>query len=795
MKPHRWSTALFFLLFFAVTVQARNADVPAVPGAFTHTARSPHTGAWTDAASWTNNQVPALGAVVRIPAGSNITLTGDSARIKWIEVEGTLTLANNNNSHLWVETLYVAPNGLFTLPTPALPVGNTAEVTFIVFPHPVTGSRAIDTAWDPQQMSRGLVAEGRVKLYGAPRSYQRLVVLDAPKQTSTIRVDAIGSLWQDSDELVVTASFYRRAQPLQAERRRIAQFGINAATNTITLTSPFTYDHLRVTSGGTTPNLHVANLTRNIRFNSENAAPTYERGHVMLMHWDTDIQNASFTNLGRTDKKVPLNDVTFVKDAAGRPTGSLIKPAPGAVTNKRGRYAVHVHETWENSGRPLTAPTTPRTKIHGCVVDGTPGWAFVNHSSDVDFRRNVAYNFDGAGFVTEDGDELGNFINNIAIKGNGNGEYRKDRVNFMNNERPQAIADFAFTGVGFWFNGPAVRVNGAVSNSCNGDGMIWHTTGAVNFKESEAFLPAGNKYPWGRYTYFPEDWRAAVFGSVPGYSSLVPRRWKEDATRVNISDLPILQCDNVESYANLVGFRLRFNNFDNVDWYNETPFRYDLHIASATADPAAIRTVPGRLRQIINNVKAWNNEAAVNIRYAGHTDWNTIFAVSRLDHDGDELAPYPSPATFPNYGMEIHFRIDSMTMSNLTVDGYEVAYWKKNPPTANPADITFLTTPVVSNYIVTDVWKKADVPTCGVPAPVVTGAGTSRTIQWSATANAVNYFIRYRINEPGRTWQFVPRSTDRIVTINNLVSGKPYVYQVIAGCTLTPSLWSNAGTF
>jgi hypothetical protein len=54
------------------------------------------------------------------------------------------------------------------------------------------------------------------------------------------------------------------------------------------------------------------------------------------------------------------------------------------------------------------------------VVD-SPGWGFVNHSSNVVMEDNVAYDVIGASFTTEAGDEIGAFRRNLAVKSTGSG--------------------------------------------------------------------------------------------------------------------------------------------------------------------------------------------------------------------------------------------------------------------------------------------------------------------------------------------------------------------------------------
>ena len=65
--------------------------------------------------------------------------------------------------------------------------------------------------------------------------------------------------------------------------------------------------------------------------------------------------------------------------------------------------------------RPITPLPSPAL-VEGCVVNNDPGWAYVNHSSRVDFVRNISYDVVGGAFNTEAGNETGSFIENIAIR-------------------------------------------------------------------------------------------------------------------------------------------------------------------------------------------------------------------------------------------------------------------------------------------------------------------------------------------------------------------------------------------
>ena len=178
---------------------------------------------------------------------------------------------------------------------------------------------------------------------------------------------------------------------------------------------------------------------------------------MFMRHKDVDISFAGFYDLGRTDKKVALNDSLIDE------SGQLI---PGTGTNQRARYSLHFHRSGVvDDGDPAT--------IHGSVVARSPGWGFVNHSSFVDFTHNVTFDVDGAGFATEAGDEIGVFRNNIALRGRGSG---LKSINARHD-----LQDFGHQGDGYWLQGAGVIVEDNVAAGQKGHGLIIYTRGLVEF--------------------------------------------------------------------------------------------------------------------------------------------------------------------------------------------------------------------------------------------------------------------------------------------------------------------------
>ncbi|MEM7312129.1 MAG: hypothetical protein AAF497_03155, partial [Planctomycetota bacterium] len=134
-------------------------------------------------------------------------------------------------------------------------------------------------------------------------------------------------------------------------------------------------------------------------------------------------------------------------------------------SNRRGRYAVHFHRGYRDPSNP-----DGTILVSGAVVDGSPGWGFVNHSSKVNFDNNVAHNVVGAGFVGEAGDETGKMEWNIAIHMTGSGQLAQEGG--FANGRSRTRMDFGHSGHGIWTQGPAIELKGNVVAGARGTG-IW----------------------------------------------------------------------------------------------------------------------------------------------------------------------------------------------------------------------------------------------------------------------------------------------------------------------------------
>lgn len=417
-------------------------------GNVTHTAIQ--SGHWSDASTW-DNGMPTAGAHVLIPTGISINIDGEiPTRLSTIRLEGKLVFSDAVTTELKVETIVGSATSTLEIGTATQPIPShlQARILFI-------DMGPLDLVNDEGQFGKGLITMGKVEMHG----YDKLAwtALATPptagRQTLTLITQPTG--WQIGDEIVVAAT--QLGDPASDEKRIIT--GING--NTISLDRPLSLDH--VPPQGYNLSVHVANLTRNIVLESENDAID-RRAHLMFMHsLAVSLSHVRMHKLGRTDKRRQVDDWFF-------PTLIADEFVMGPRTNIRGRYSCHFHRGGVDPANTIPALVT------GCVVEDDPGWAYVNHSSNVNFINNVSYNVVGGAFQTESGNEIGSFIDNIALRTINPDYPLLDPVTAPVDSR-ESSQDFAFQGDGFWFHGGGVDVSGNVSSGSSGHGFIFWTEG------------------------------------------------------------------------------------------------------------------------------------------------------------------------------------------------------------------------------------------------------------------------------------------------------------------------------
>lgn len=448
-------------------------------------------GDWSDPATWHDEIVPTNGARVLVPFGIHVNVNRViETRLNTVRVDGSLSFDANLNSELRVDTMVVSPVGSFEMGTQQNPIARNVTARLLI-----TNNGPIDRAADPFGLGRGLIVHGAATFYGSSLLEQSAVLGNLAAGAKELTLVEVPTGWKVGDRIVVPGTIGGASQD---EVRQI--LGISGKVITV---APLSYHHATPSSD---LKIHVANLTRNAVVESENTA-VERRGHVMFMHTrDVNINYAGFYKLGRSNKlevvNSPVVDSNWVLQ-------------PGTGTNPRGRYAVHFHRNGvSNDGNPAI--------VHGAVVEDNPGWGYVNHSGYVNFSNNVAFNISGAAFVTEAGDEIGSFHENIAINITGTDDRLEARL---------VEQDFGHQGDGFWLQGPGVSVTDNIVAGSRGNAFVYYSRGL-------------------NLTGVPQAFQSA---------NLVDRSIANGADTIDVQFVPIREFSGNVGFASKVGLTIAYN--------------------------------------------------------------------------------------------------------------------------------------------------------------------------------------------------------------------------------------------
>lgn len=189
----------------------------------------------------------------------------------------------------------------------------------------------------------------------------------------------------------------------------------------------------------------------------------------MMNDTNVQIKNAAFIDMGRTDKSQLLDDFIWSKwlepktfqsyiTALGQECVELVKNPADEIINSRGRYSIHLHHVGSTS-------TSNMGYVTGNVVWGNPGWAITQHDSYATISDNIVYDVVGAAIVSEAGNELGfwdnNLISNVA-KGHATDVY----------DAALLFDDYLFLGEGLAMKGRGVICrNNVIANANRGVGV------------------------------------------------------------------------------------------------------------------------------------------------------------------------------------------------------------------------------------------------------------------------------------------------------------------------------------
>lgn len=437
--------SVFLFLCLGSTLFAQHAASMLPMMEATHVASS--NGSWDDESTWKNGEVPSAGAKVFIPPSVVVTLADTTTpALDWVLVGGELNVDPASNNTVTVHTIETMDMSLFQIGTKASPVTGSCRFIF-------TGGdfHSFDSV---NHRGRGLMTHGVVEIYGSEMAHACLFE-SAEAGSSSVQLNEPAYGWEVGDRVLVPGTHLLNGWETGYKNRYEDEWRTITSIDgtSIELDSPLEYTH-----GDNVPDVHLINLTRTVEFTSSSKT---NRGHVMFMSPDVDCCFAAFRDLGRTDKHLDVTDPEITGDN----------------TNPRARYSLHFHRTGAPShmnGARFDSEGNGKvvSNVTGCVVEGSPGWGFVNHVSNVVFEKCVAVDCYGAGFATEEGDEAGAFIECIAAHCLGDAHYGSlaGSNNADNTKGNTFLADFGKGGDGFWLQAPLVEVLGCTTYGCSSAG-------------------------------------------------------------------------------------------------------------------------------------------------------------------------------------------------------------------------------------------------------------------------------------------------------------------------------------
>ncbi len=653
------------------------------------------TGTFTSTSTWGGAAIPNANDVVVIPAGITVTASGTTPIAKSIVVHGILRFPIGANSKLSVENLLIAPDG--ELIVGGFGTGNNSPLNAGV-KATISILAPTSTVTDSLRMGRGIIAApGAVIRMNSLSARSPFISLDnsvGPGTAMPFASSAVPANWQVGDSVVVPAAYFTREWSESMPTFGDARFPNEVRTlsaktaNSVTLNTALTFPHNR-TKLISNVKINVANLTRDIVIESANTTSNSTRGHVMLMTNDVQLNGVAFNSLGRTvkeriasDPMLPASSVPAQAAATNYNNGDgdlsgVIDAADGPLANSRGRYALHFHEAGTGSASPAT--------VTNCVVRDTPGWGFVNHDSSVNFTGNVCFDFDGAGFVCEDGGETGTYDGNIAIGGFGNGEFSHQREIFGNRARGDQ-GDMGFTGEGFWLNSPTISVINNVVAGCKGSAFFFWCGG--KFEPTAGLNPStGVVNPSTGLPDGPGQMTGQPLTQVP--AGVNPRYWDYNGDGIPdaavITDLPIKQFTGNTAYACFTGLRFRFVNHPSVAIYTEIR-REEFTSANGLADTlmrstadsgtSGLPTKATRARFTVSNSTFWNNMIGIHGTYLTNADLDGVTILAQTALAADPGTPkYSTDKGVGGIGIAFFFNNGGCKMTNCTIENYTTGLW------------------------------------------------------------------------------------------------------------------------
>ena len=455
-------------------IRTTKDTVPDFAGEPTVTSRQ--SGPWFSAATWVEGRIPGAQDVVKIAAAHAVRYAGSSdLALAALGIEGALVFDAGERTRLKVGTIVVYRTGRLHIGTQAKPVTAQAEIIIADRPLAVETPDPQTKILDPLRFGTGLLAFGEVLMCGAPKSATWVRLAREPKAgDTTLLLEAAPTGWKAGDRLVLPDTRQIPLEPpasgnppkpiaLQIEEPAIA----SVSGKRVMLTAPLQFDHPggRDTAGAVVALPHVGNVTRSVVVRSESAGGT--RGHLLFTERArVDIRYAAFEHLGRTTA------------------------APLAGANQIGRYPVHFHH--------LMGPRNPSNSGHQFVFSGNSvvdalKWGVAIHNSHYGLvSDNVVYRAEGAGIVTEQGNETENVIERNLVIRTGTpiaNWYNPTYGGAGGDGRPAGFGDFGWEGSALWFTGNDNYVRNNVAANASFAGVMYNGRSSGGHAFNQPLVP------------------------------------------------------------------------------------------------------------------------------------------------------------------------------------------------------------------------------------------------------------------------------------------------------------------
>ena len=426
-------------------------------------------GLWSDTATWSTRQLPSAEAKVQIPQGMSVRYdVMSTVRLDCIEVSGTLVF-EDQDTQLYVTDLQVLDTGSLTIGTTDHPISPQHTAEIVLRDTPLQTGTIENPGRDPSQYLTSLLVWGRVTMHGAPMTRTFIRLTQEPLAGDiTLSLEHPPTGWQVGDNIIIPDTRHIDPDTEVYEPQWEEHVIQSIDGQTVTLTAPLRFDHpgARDADAARTPTVlpdgtrllpHVGNLSRNVVIRSEN--PDGARGHTYFAaRAAADVRYVLWQDLGRT-RAEPIDNTTF--DAQGKVTHI------GA--NQIARYPLHHHH--------LIGPRNPENLGYqfvalGNAVVGSGKWGLTVHNSHYGLiQDNVVYDIEGAGMVTETGNEYGNVFRRNFVAGIRGGFNADGTFNGLG----ENLTDFGELGDAFWFAGPLNIVVDNVAASAIRTGYVVFT--------------------------------------------------------------------------------------------------------------------------------------------------------------------------------------------------------------------------------------------------------------------------------------------------------------------------------